>query len=354
MKKILITGGCGFVGSSLALALKEDYPHYEVYVLDNLKRKGSELNVSRLSLQGIKFVHGDIRNKEDFDALPSINTIIDASAEPSVLAGINSAPDYLLNTNIIGTINCLNFAVRSSADLIFLSTSRVYPIHILEQLKFEEEENRFQLSNQQTIPGCSSKGISEDFPLKGVRSLYGTTKLASELIIEEYNHFYKLKTVINRCGVLTGSWQMGKVDQGVVVLWMAKHFWNQKLSYIGYGGEGKQVRDILHVQDLYRLIDYQLHNLDKVNGQTFNVGGGKEVSVSLKELTAICQRITGNKIAIDKISANREADIRMYITDNSRIEKLTGWKPEISVDRILEDIYLWIQQNHKDLEPILK
>lgn len=354
MNKILITGGCGFVGSSLALTFKENYPQYEIYVMDNLKRKGSELNIPRLSKSGIKFIHGDIRNKEDFDSLPAVNTIIDASAEPSVLAGINSAPDYLLNTNLVGTINCLNYAARHKADIIFLSTSRVYPIEQLDRMAFEETENRFQLANKQNITGCSHKGISEEFPLKGVRSLYGATKLASELLIEEYRYFFRLKTVINRCGVLTGPWQMGKVDQGVVVLWMAKHFWKQKLSYIGYGGEGKQVRDILHVSDLYRLVDYQLHNIEKVNGEVFNVGGGNEVSLSLKEMTSLCQNITGNKITIDRVVQNREADIRIYLTDNTKVQTHTGWRPQISAEKILQDVYLWIKDNHKELEGILK
>lgn len=354
MSKILITGGCGFVGSSLALLLKESYPHYEIYVLDNLRRKGSELNIPRLSSRGIKFVHGDIRNKEDFDGLPPVSAIIDASAEPSVLAGINSAPDYLLNTNLIGTINCLNYAAKHRADIIFLSTSRIYPIEQLERMAFEEKENRFQLSAKQIISGCSHNGVSEEFPLKGVRSLYGATKLASELLIEEYRYFYKLRTVINRCGVLTGPWQMGKVDQGVVVLWMAKHFWKQKLSYIGYGGEGKQVRDILHISDLYRLIDFQLHQMDKVNGEVFNVGGGNKVSLSLKEMTSLCQDLTGNKITIDKVIPNREADIRIYLTDNTRVHSHTGWQPQIGAEKIFEDIYIWMKENHIQLEGILK
>ncbi|MDX2189286.1 MAG: NAD-dependent epimerase/dehydratase family protein, partial [Bacteroidota bacterium] len=128
MKAILITGGAGFVGSYLAIKFKAYYPQVDVICLDNLKRRGSELNLPRLKSAGIQFVHGDIRNKEDFEGLPPIDLILEASAEPSVLAGIQSTPDYLLNTNLNGTINCLNFAVRHQAKFIFLSTSRVYPI----------------------------------------------------------------------------------------------------------------------------------------------------------------------------------------------------------------------------------
>ncbi len=352
-KSILITGGAGFVGSALALELKKQYPAYEIYCLDNLRRKGSELNVARLGKAGIHFVHGDIRNKEDFDTLPAIDTIIEASAEPSVLAGLNGSPDYLMNTNLFGTVNCLNFAAKHKSDFIFLSTSRIYPIKTIETLAFEEAETRFVLSPNQQVQGASEKGIAENFPLEGARSLYGTTKLASELIIEEYREFFGLKTVINRCGVLTGPWQMGKVDQGVMVLWVAKHYFEKELAFIGYGGSGKQTRDMMHVKDLYRLIDWQIHHIDQINGETFNAGGGVEVSTSLQELTAICQKITGKTIPIKKVAENRPADIKLYVTDNTKVTQKTGWKPSISIEQIVEEITAWITENEEALKPIL-
>lgn len=351
--KILITGGAGFVGSSLAIALKTNYPDYQVFALDNLKRRGSELNISRLKKVGVEFVHGDIRSKEDFDALPAVDVVIEASAEPSVLAGLDGTPDYLINTNLFGTVNCLNYALKHKAAFLFLSTSRVYPIKTLETLNFVEEETRFALADEQPVPGVSAKGIAENFPLDGARSLYGTTKLASELLIQEYNEFYGLKTVINRCGVITGPWQMGKVDQGVMVLWVAKHYFKQQLGYFGYGGTGKQIRDMLHVADLYRLIDWQLHNLDAVNGQILNAGGGLESSASLQELTQICQEVTGNTIPIKAVAETRTADIRLYVTDNSKTTALTGWKPEIGIRQIVEEIADWLGENEEDLKPIL-
>ncbi|MBX7172209.1 MAG: NAD-dependent epimerase/dehydratase family protein [Pyrinomonadaceae bacterium] len=353
-KTILITGGAGFVGSSLAIFFKEKYPPYRVIAFDNLKRRGSELNLPRLKAAGIEFFHGDIRNPEDFDVLSNIDVIIEASAEPSVLAGLDGTPNYVVNTNLAGTINCLNLAVKKQADFIFLSTSRVYPIENIEQINFEEKATRFDISQNQTLRGITKEGINEDFALDGYRSLYGATKLSSELLIAEYTQFYGLNTVINRCGVLTGAWQMGKVDQGVVVLWMAKHFWNQNLGYFGYGGTGKQVRDILHIKDLFGLIDWQIHHITQVNGQTFNVGGGREVSVSLCELTEYCRQISGNKIAISSVSATRQADIRVYITDNSKISKASNWKPQITVNQILEEIYFWIKENENTLKNILK
>ena len=352
--KILITGGAGFVGSALAINIKSNYPTYEVICLDNLKRKGSELNLPRLAKAGAVFVHGDIRNKEDFDALPKVDFVIEASAEPSVLAGLDGTPDYLINTNLVGTINCLNYTKKCGASFIFLSTSRIYPIKAIEKLNYEEQETRFTLTDNQPVRGVSSKGIAEDFPLDGARSLYGATKLASELMIHEYNEFYGMKTVINRCGVLTGPWQMGKIDQGVMVLWVAKHFWEQKLAYIGYGGSGRQTRDMLHVKDLYKLIDFQLHNISVVNGEILNVGGGVEVSASLQELTQICQEVTGKTIPISQVPENRAADIPLYITDNSKVTALTGWEPEISMKQIVQEITDWITENEESLAYVLK
>jgi len=350
---ILITGGCGFVGSHLALALKSKYPSYNLYALDNLRRRGSELNISRLKEAGITFVHGDIRNKSDFDALPKIDTVIDAAAEPSVQSGLDGSTDYLIDTNLNGTINTLNFALRNKADFIFLSTSRVYPIERIGEIKFTESNTRYDLSKEQLLPGITQAGISEQFPLNGYRSLYGTTKLAGELIMEEYQSLLGLKGVINRCGVITGPYQMGKVDQGVVVLWMARHFWKKSLSYTGYGGLGKQVRDMLPVSDLFRLIDLQIHDMKRFQGEVFNVGGGVESSVSLKELTSLCESITGNRIPISAVTETNKADIRIYLTDNAKITKWCGWKPEVTVKDTLNSIYCWIRDNESQLNKIL-
>jgi CDP-paratose 2-epimerase len=353
-KKILITGGAGFVGSSLASSIKKKHPGYSITCMDNLKRRGSELNIPRLRELGINFLHGDIRNREDFDNVDAdTTTIIEASAEPSVMAGLAGSPDYLVNTNLMGTINCLYLAARLKSDFIFISTSRVYPIDSINKAAFSESDTRFSFDTNQQLKGISEKGIAEDFPIEGPRSLYGATKLASEFLLQEFQQFYNIRTVVNRCGVLTGPWQMGKVDQGVIVLWVARHFWKKELGYFGYGGKGKQVRDILHVDDLFNLIDYQVHHMDEMNGHLFNVGGGPEISVSLKELTAICEKVTGNKIPIKEVEEDRQADIRIYITDNSRVTNRTGWKPQTGVEQIVRDIYKWIQENEVLLKPIL-
>ena len=354
MKHILVTGGAGFVGSNLAINLKKHFgENCRIVCLDNLKRRGSELNISRLNGFGIEFVHGDIRNIEDFEAIDKVDLILECSAEPSVLAGYNSSPAYLVQTNLQGTINCLEIARTWDADFIFLSTSRVYPIKTINCLNLEEQESRFVISDQQSISGISPKGISEAFPLEGVRSLYGATKLCSEYIIQEYIDMYGIRGVINRCGVLTGPWQMGKVDQGVVVLWIARHIYGGSLSYFGYGGTGKQVRDILDVEDLATLVLNQYGNLDKHNNVIYNVGGGNEVSISLKELTELCQQATGNSISISAVQEDRVADIPYYITDNTKITKTSGWTPQKKPVEIVENITRWIRDNLETLKPLL-
>jgi len=337
-KNILITGGAGFVGSNLALKLKAKYRGAEIFCMDNLKRRSSELNIPRLKAAGVNFVHGDIRNKEDFEEIGKNDLILECSAEPSVLAGITSSPSYLINTNLVGTINCLEFARQNRAAFVFLSTSRVYPIDPINNLVYVEEEKRFNLADKQATIGASKEGIAENFPLEGARSLYGTSKLCSELLLQEYIYNYGIKGIINRCGVITGPWQMGKVDQGVFVLWVARHIFSGKLSYIGYGGEGKQVRDFIHIDDLFDILDIQLNDIEKFNGNIWNIGGGLESSVSLKELTEICEKVTGNKIEIDSVKDNRPADLKMFITDSTKIKKLTGWKPKKNAEETIKDI----------------
>lgn len=352
--KILITGGCGFVGSNLAILFKDYFTSSDIYCLDNLSRRGSELNLTKILKKGIQFVHGDVRNRNDFDRIPKVDLVIDAAAEPSVLAGtVPGELENLIDTNLNGTINTLYFAKKHQAQFIFLSTSRVYPYDSLLNVKLEVGSNRFNFADNQTITGVSKKGIQESYPLEGIRSLYGATKLSSEYIIKEFAHNFDIPTVINRCGVLSGPFQMGKIDQGVIVLWMARHFWKKNLSYIGFGGLGQQARDVLHVKDLFNAIIWQLKNISVVHNQLYNLGGGLENTVSLAELTRLCEEITGNKISISSDENNRPGDIPVFITDNSKFETLSGWKPAYSVKQLLTEVHEWINNDQDFLKAIL-
>ncbi len=349
MKHILVTGGAGFVGSHLAIGLRRHFEGARVVALDNLKRRGSELNVPRLQQAGVEFLHGDIRQPSDIAAAGQTDLVVECSAEPSVLAGYGESPEYVTQTNLTGTLHCLEHARRHGAAVFFLSTSRVYPMAAIRRLRYRETETRFELDAEQDTPGASEWGISEAFPLEGPRSLYGATKLCSELMMLEYLDMYGLRGLINRCGVLTGPWQMGKADQGVAVLWMARHVFGGPLKYIGYGGQGRQVRDLLHVEDLLRLVLCQLGQLESLSGQIFNVGGGREVSLSLCEMTALCQKLTGTVLDISGEPAERPADIPLYLSDCRKVTQATGWRPEHSATQIMGDIFEWMDSRREQL-----
>lgn len=349
---ITIFGGAGFVGASIALYLKSTYPAYEICCFDNLTRRGSEINLELLKAQGIQFVHGDIRNKEDLDTLSPAEVIIDASADPSVLGGIHSSPVKMLNTNLFGTVNLLEKATEWDAFFLFMSTSRVYSIPELCAIEVSEGASRFEISAEQANQGFSKKGINEKFSTERFRSFYGSAKLASEMLIQEYMQFKNLKGIINRCGVIAGPGQFGKVDQGVLIFWLAAHLWKRPLSYIGFDGSGKQVRDFLHISDLLELVDLQLHQKERFNGSPYNVGGGLSSSMSLLELTRHCEKITGNLLDIQAVKTNRDADIPIYVTDNSKIEAL-GWSPKRDVRQLLSDAHEWMVTNEAKLKSIL-
>ncbi len=351
--RILITGGAGFVGSSLAFAFKEEDASTEVVAFDNLRRRGSEINLNSFKEHGIHFSHGDIRNPPDLEDLEGdFDLLIEASAEPSVHAGMKGSPQYVLQTNLTGTMNCLEFARKRASGFFFLSTSRVYSIAPLRGINLTEASTRFVIADAQTNIGISSRGIAEDFPTNLPRSLYGATKLAAELVVQEYADAYRLPSIINRCGVIAGPGQFGKTDQGVFTLWVANHYFKQPLKYTGFGGTGKQVRDLLHPGDLFSLIKKQVIQLDKQSGSVFNVGGGSEISTSLLELTSLCQTVVGNKVSVASEPESPSVDIPLYISDYSRAAKTFDWRPQHPVSAIVGDIFHWIRGNEAQLRNI--
>ncbi|HTQ53067.1 MAG TPA: NAD-dependent epimerase/dehydratase family protein [Bryobacteraceae bacterium] len=351
---VLITGGAGFVGSNLALALKKSFPQIAVTAFDNLHRRGSELNLGRLLDGGVKFVHGDIRSLPDLTSLADPpDLIVECSAEPSPMAGYGGSPAYVIDTNLTGCYHCLELARRVHADFVFISTSRVYPYRRLNELAYEEGPDRFQLAPVQTVAGVSAAGIGEDFPLEGARSLYGMTKLAGELMVTEYADAYGIRCLINRCGILTGPWQMAKTDQGVIALWMAAHYFRRSLSYIGFDGSGRQVRDFLHIDDFCDLLLEQIGNFETYKGRLFNVGGGFEFSLSLKETTRLCEEITGNRLSIAEVAQTRPADVRIYYTNHGRLTAVKGWRPARDARATLTDIFGWIRGHEAQLKQAL-
>jgi CDP-paratose 2-epimerase len=343
--RVLVTGGAGFIGANLCIALRQSHPATAVVALDSLKRRGSEINVRRLREAGARFVHGDVRIREDLEAAGSFDAIVECSAEPSVLAGMGAGAGFVVQTNLVGACNCLELARRDAAQVVFLSTSRVYPVAPLAALPLVEEATRFRLQEDQALPGMSRAGVAEDFPLGGSRTLYGATKLAAELMITEYVEAFGIPAVINRCGVVAGPWQMGKVDQGVFTHWLLSHYDGRPLSYLGYGGSGKQVRDLLHVDDLCDLVAEQLADPAGWSGETVNVGGGVEGSLSLAETTDICRELTGREVPIEPVAEARPGDVPFYASDCSRLFARTDWRPSRDPRTILEDTFSWVREN---------
>ena len=345
--RVLVTGGAGFIGANLAISLANSHADWEIVALDNLKRRGGELNLARLQDAGVRFVHGDVRELADVLELEPVDAIVECSAEPSALAGVGGATEYVVRANLLGAYHCLELARRDEAQVVFLSTSRVYPVAALNAVAYTEGDTRFELAAQQSIPGVSEHGISESFPLEGARTLYGATKLSAELLITEYASAFNLRAVVDRCGVIAGPWQMGKVDQGVFTYWLLNHQLGRGLSYIGYGGRGKQVRDLLHVDDLVRLIDQQLQNPEHWAGMTANVGGGLDCSLSLLETTELCRELTGNEVPVEAAGESRPGDVPIYISDCELLYRHTDWRPEHRPRDILKDIYDWIIDNER-------
>ena len=345
MTHILIFGGCGFIGSNLAVALSKSGS--KVTCFDNLPRRGSEILLDRVLAHQCEFIHGDIRNPEDIAKLQSIyDIVIDCSAEPSVLVGSQGEDArYMINNNLMGSVNCFEFCRKEKTPIIFLSTSRIYPYDAINALNFREESTRFQYGDDDDVMGVSAQGVSAEFSLAGYRSLYGAAKLSSEYLLREYCQNFGIPAIINRCGVIAGPWQLGKVDQGVFTHWLASHYFKKTLKYIGFGGKGKQVRDLLHIDDLTSLLQKQIQVIDGYKGDIFNVGGSTISNLSLMEATGICEKITGNSVEIRPVKDDRPADVLWYITDNGETLSEFGWQPQKSAREILQDIYKWLAAN---------
>ena len=350
--RVLITGGAGFVGANLAIRLAAA-GEADVFALDNLHRRGSELNLTRLRDVGVTFIQGDVRELDDLLALDRFDAIVECSAEPSTLAGIDGETAYVVYTNLLGAYNCLELARRDGAQMVFLSTSRIYPVAALNAVAYEEGPTRLVLTDEQALPGVSTRGFTEEFPSEGARTLYGATKLGAELLIAEYAEVYAINTVIDRCGVVAGPWQMGKVDQGVFTYWMLNHHLGRSLRYLGYGGTGKQVRDLLHVDDLATLVEDQLRRPEHWSGVTVNVGGGLEVSLSLVETTELCRELTGNEVPIEPVQRSRPGDVPVYISNCQRLYGYIDWRPTRNPRTILSDIHAWIVEYEDLLVPAL-
>ncbi len=336
--KILITGGCGFVGTNLALFLNSK--GFKVDSLDNLSRKGSKYNLSLLKVKKIKNFNFDVYNFNKIKKLPKYDLIIDCCAEAAVEISKKEI-DKVINTNLIGTINILKKSKKDISKIIFISSSRIYPIREMNKIiKNKNIKKKIKIK----------KMFNEKDKITGPKTIYGLTKLSSEMLIEEFSYAFNLKYLINRCGVISGPLQFGKQDQGFVSLWIWKHLNKKKLNYIGYGGYGNQVRDVLHIHDLCELIILQIKKFNKIHNKLFTIGGSKKSYTSLINLTKLCQNITGNKIKIGKIKKTSIYDIPYYLSDNKVVTKTYKWKPKRDIYRVVNDTFLWLKNNKLNIK----
>jgi CDP-paratose 2-epimerase len=355
---LLITGGCGFVGYRLAVHLKAK--GYQVMVMDNLVRRGSEINIARLKDHNIGFIHGDVRNWEDFASLPeSFDLICDASAQPSVVTGYGN-PRFDIANNALGAINILEYARRHDCAVIFWSTNRVYSADKINSFPLREGATRWQWDRdafRARFPGHPVAGFDPDFGFSeefsidgGQRSIYGLSKLMADVACQEYATAFGVKTVVNRFGVIAGEGQFGKSDQGWVSWWALAFHFALPLKYIGWGG--KQVRDVLFVDDVCRLVDLEMERLDSITGQVFNVGGGMAQSLSLVEATALLREKFGRDLPVALEPQARQADQIVYVTDNRKVEQALGWSPQIGIGEGYDRIIQWIKENESPLRKI--
>jgi len=338
--KILITGACGFAGSSLAESLLERKGDLTIIGLDNLMRPGSETNRARLRKLGVDLTHADVRAASDLENLPATEWVIDAAASPSVLAGIQGtlSSRQLFEHNLASLVNVLEYSKRHQAGFTLLSSSRVYSIPALHALPLTVRGSAFELDRSGPLPpGASSRGIGVAFSTAAPVSLYGSTKLAAEAIALEYGDAFGFPVWVNRCGVLAGAGQFGAPDQGIFSYWINAHLRRRMLRYIGFEGAGRQVRDAFHPRDLAALIDAQMR-VSRADGRRIYVaGGGAANAMSLAQLTEWCDARFGPHEPLPD-PRPRPYDIPWMIMDSAEAERDFGWRPETPLEAVLAEI----------------
>ena len=309
------------------------------YGMDNFIRPGSEENRRRLLKLGVTLFHGDIRCASDFEALPQVDWVIDAAANPSVLAGIDgqTSSRQLIEHNLLGTINILEYCKRLQSGFILISTSRVYSIASLAEVEVETHGRAFRFKmGQELPPGLSAAGVAESFSTAPPVSLYGSSKLASEFLALEYGETFGFPVWINRCGVLAGAGQFGRPDQGIFAYWINAWLRRSPLTYLGFGGNGYQVRDCLHPKDLISILRKQM-SASTGPRRVMNFGGGVKNAMSLAQLSDWCRDRYGDHEVSGK-SDMRRFDIPWMVMDSRLAGDACGWTPQTSLEKSLLEI----------------
>lgn len=336
--KLLINGGCGFLGSNLASYAIEK--GYDVTVLDNMSRLGSNRNREWLStLGGMTFIHGDIRNKNDVE-----NVIKDGQFDAVFhLAGQVTMTKSIIDpykdfeVNAIGTMNILD-AIRKSSPkttVIFSSTNKVYGD--LEHYTYEETPTRYICKE---FPNGFDETISLDF-----RSPYGCSKGCADQYMLDFARIYGVKSVVFRHSSMYGSRQFATSDQGWVGWFVAKaieKYRNPNCEPFTISGNGKQVRDLLQAKDMINLYFSALDHIDGIYGQAYNIGGTMEQSLSLLELFALLEEILGIKLEYIEMPP-RQSDQKVFVADITKIKNMIGWEPKVMAREGVAEMIDWVK-----------
>lgn len=335
--KLLITGGCGFLGSNLAAyAIKEGY---RVTVFDNLSRFGSTQNLEWLHSVGeFEFIHGDTRNKNDVETLikKEYDAIFHLAGQVAMTTSIeNPYKDFEINAQ--GTLNILDSIRKYSPEtaILYSSTNKVYGD--LEQYGYDENEKRYVCRE---FP----EGFPETVPLD-FHSPYGCSKGCADQYLLDYNRIFGIKTVVFRHSSMYGSRQFATYDQGWVGWFCQKaieKYNNPDSKPFTISGNGKQVRDILHAEDIISLYFTALNKIDDISGNAFNIGGGSDQSLSLLELFDILEKFLDIKMEYQKLPV-RESDQKVFVADIGRIHQKTGWKPKITAEVGIKKMVEWVK-----------
>ena len=337
--KYLITGGCGFLGSNIASEILQKQIG-EVLVFDNLTRMGSDKNLSWLKTLGpVKFVQGDT---SDFAFLSDTvkayqpDIVFHLAGQVAMTTSIQN-PRLDFNTNVLGGFNILE-SVRQfcpSAGVIFSSTNKVFGD--LEQFNYTETATRYECVE---FPDGFAENVGLDF-----HSPYGCSKGATDQYMLDYHRIFKLKTAVFRHSSMYGSRQFGTFDQGWISWFCQKALETKKNPNTTFtiSGTGKQVRDVLHAKDMINLYLSAAKNIDKIQGQAFNIGGGKENSLSLLELFALLERLLGVKLNYTKLPP-RESDQKVFIADITKAAEMLEWKPKVGKEEGIKEILSWLEK----------
>jgi CDP-paratose 2-epimerase len=350
--RVLITGVCGFVGSTLARTWVQSGAGHTLLGVDSFVRPGSEVNRLALKALGVEVRHADVRSASDFEGLPAVDAVIDAAANPSVLAGVDgqTSSRQVVEHNLLGTVNLLELCRRHAAAFVLLSTSRVYSIEPLAGLPMRVGDRAFEPDPSRPLPaGVSPDGVSEAFPTTPPVSLYGSTKVASEQMALEYGATYGFPVWIDRCGVLAGAGQFGRPDQGIFAYWVNSWLRRRPLRYVGFDGLGHQVRDCLHPADLVPLLQAQLTRAEAGRPRVVNVSGGRASALSLRQMSDWCRdRLFDHPVESD--TRPRSFDLPWVVLDAARATEAWRWAPTRGTLDILDEILRHAEANPHWLE----